>query len=128
MSKKKQKIKLDYSGCRCREYDAKCTRFNTPRKSLFVECVPSDKIIFAFDYNRKAKWLPYTSDFDYYKDLSVFSYSHILLIKARSKKALLRKIRRLKFPKGMVLAVDPGVYCENPDDCTFKVKIKSNPL
>lgn len=127
MSNRKQKIIFDYSQCRFRDFDKKCTRFNTTRKYLFVESVPFDKIIFAFDFNNKAKWLPFTADFDYNKDLSIWYYCHTLMIKARTKKALLRKIRQLKFPKGFILSVDPGVFVDTPDDCTFKVKIKSEP-
>lgn len=129
MSKKKQKITFDFSPCRFREYDKKCTRINTSRRFIFVEAEPFDKIIFIFYKDGRVKWVNYTSDFTYKEGGDdVWYYSHTLDLEAPTKKALLRKIRRLKFTKGMVLAVDPGVYYEDPDDCTFKVKIKSNPV
>ena len=129
MSKKKQKITLDFSPCKFREYDKRCTQINTTRRKIFVEAEPLNKIIFIFYKDGRVKWVYYTSDFTYKEGGDdVWYYSHHLHIKAHTKKALLRQLRLLKFPKGMVLTVDPGVYYEKTDDCSFKVKIKSNPV
>lgn len=126
MSKPKQRIIFDYSKCRYRDFDKKCTRFNNNAfKNLLISPL-NDSFVFVYYMDGTIDWHKHYERRNNNKD--VYYYSTVLQIKARTKKALLRKLQRLKFPKGTQLEVDTRVFAKTTNDCNFKVRIQSEPV
>lgn len=126
MSKPKQRIIFDYSKCRYRDFDKKSTRFNNkPFKNLLISPL-NDSLIFVYYRDGTIDWHKFYEQRNNNKD--VYYYSTVLQIKARTKKALLRKLQRLKFPKDTQLEVDTRVYAKQFNDCNFTIIIKSEPI
>lgn len=125
MRRKKQKIKFDYSRCKYRDLQRRLTRFNEPAKMVFIYPI-SEKLAFYTLKNNDVIWVRYGKTPDV-PDEQLVCCSDILVLRVRTKKALLRQIRRLKFPKGFTFSIEPPVYYQYSGDCDFLCYIRSDP-